>query len=137
MFFYIFFSYKIFCCTWIDYCFSFFLLILIAILKHILIVIISKIILFNSCWLLLLIDFKFFPIFCTDIYFSYIRDYLGRIQTIFLSNNTPNNKIIYISSNIFVYNYPIYYILLLIFFIIIILTQIRLILKIFDNSIYQ
>ena len=102
----------------------FFSLILIAILKYVLVIIIYfKIILFSFCWPLLSVNFKFFPIFYTDINSFCSRDYLGEIWTIFLLYNIPNSEKKYISFSIFVYSYQVYYILLLIFFIAITLLR--------------
>ena len=114
----------------------FFPLILIAILKYILIAVASEIMLFSFCWPLLSVSFRFFPIFYTDIYFFCSWCRLSRIQIIFLYNNIPNNKIVYILSNIFICSRQAYYILLLIFFIIIVLIRIWPLLKIFNNNIY-
>ena len=113
----------------------FFPLILIAILKYILIIVISKTILFSSCWLLLSVNFRLFPIFHTNIYFFYNQYHLNKIRTIFSCNNTPNSKIVYTSSNIFICNNQACRVPLTITFITIVLTQIILILKILDNNV--
>ena len=102
----------------------FFPLILIAILKYILVAVVSGAILFSFCWLFLSVKFSFFSIFYINIY-SFCSWYrLNRIQIIFLFDNILNNKIVYILSNIFIYSCQAYRILLLVFFIAIILIRI-------------
>ena len=111
-----------------------FLLILIVILKYMLVVIVSGAVLFSFCWLLLSVNFKFFPISCTGVYFSCNRYRLDGIRTIFLCDSAPSSEVVYILSNMLVYNGRACYILLSVVFVAIVLTWIGSILEIFGDS---